>query len=174
MHKIYLYIFILYRDRIDRIGDNRSYEFGQKYSRLGECHSKFGECEIDEGQYRPINSPRLKGKPCNGGTSGNYINAGNRKVYTMIELHAVGLLAKGQSASRWRFEFFLSLRETNSCTGIFYILAKRPYFWQALFLDRSVGVWKRNVWDTISSFFLPPPSFFFLEKVFCPRRRLWR
>lgn len=52
---------------------------------------------------------RLKGKPCSGGNGENYINARNRKVYTMIELHGVGLLAEGQSTSRWRFEFFLSV-----------------------------------------------------------------
>jgi len=52
-------------------------------------------------------TPRLKGNSCNGGNSENYINARNRKVYTMIELHGVGLLAEGQSASHWRYEFFL-------------------------------------------------------------------
>lgn len=50
---------------------------------------------------------RLKGKPCSEGNGENYINARNRKVYTMIELHDVGLLAEGQSTSRWHFEFFL-------------------------------------------------------------------
>lgn len=37
----------------------------------------------------------LKGKSCNRGNSGNYINAWNRKVYTMIELHGVGLAGRG-------------------------------------------------------------------------------
>jgi len=51
---------------------------------------------------------RLKGNSCNGGNSENYINARNRKVYTMIELHGVGLLAEGQSASHWRLRILFA------------------------------------------------------------------
>lgn len=70
---------------------------------------------------------RLKGKPCNGGNSENYINARNRKVYTMIELHGVGLLAEGQSASRWRFKFF------------FVSYASRPAYFFLAFLAETIG-----------------------------------
>lgn len=89
----------------------------------------------------------LKGKPCNGGNSENYINARNRKVYTMIELHGVGLLAEGQSASRWRFEFFLSVTRVEQLYRhiFFSVLPKRPDFWRVFIFGRiSLGCAKKK------------------------------
>lgn len=90
---------------------------------------------------------RLKGKPCSGGNGENYINARNRKVYTMIELHDVGLLAEGQSTPRWHFEFFLSDRRTYTAVAFFLHLVETTGFFGGLYLaDRTAPhVRKRNI-----------------------------
>lgn len=86
----------------------------------GECQPEFANAKSRSDNVGRSTLRRLKGKSCNGGNGGNYINAGNREVYTMIELHADGPLAGGQSASRaHRFEFFLcQLLRASSCNGI--------------------------------------------------------
>jgi hypothetical protein len=85
---------------------------------------------------------RLKGKPCNGGNSENYINAWNRKVYTMIELHGVGLLAEGQSASCWHFEFFLLVTWGEQLHWHFFTFHRNTGFW------RKKHHRERNICDT--------------------------
>lgn len=97
---------------------------------------------------------RLKGKPCSGGNGENYINARNRKVYTMIELHDVGLLAEGQSTSRWHFEFFLSDRRTYTAVAFFFTSRRNDrIFWRALFggQNRTARAKKKHSKDTMFS-----------------------
>jgi len=89
----------------------------------------------------------LKGKPCNGGNSENYINARNRKVYTMIELHGVGLLAEGQSAFTLRILFVnYASRAAVYEPAIFFLAFCRNdrIFWRALFSDGLHWVREKN------------------------------
>lgn len=91
---------------------------------------------------------RLKGKPCNEGNSENYINARNRKVYMMIELHGVGLLAEGQSASRWHFEFFLSVTWGEQLHWHFLHFVEILDFWRRLYFRQKKRHRERNICDT--------------------------
>lgn len=95
---------------------------------------------------------RLKGKPCSGGNGENYINARNRKVYTMIELHDVGLLAEGQSTPRWHFEFFLSDRQTHTAVALFFTSRRNDWIFGGLYLaDKTTRAKKKHSKDTMFS-----------------------
>lgn len=98
------------------------HEFDPRYSRFrfGGRHPEFVNTKLTRNAIGR-STLRLKGNSYNQGNSENYINARNRKVYTMIELHGVGLLIKGQSASYWRYEFFLLVtRVRQLCRHIFF------------------------------------------------------
>lgn len=117
------------------------------------------ECEIGRGrQYRFF---ELKGKSCNTGNSENYINAGNRKVYTMIELHGVASVC-WPTANRLHVgvsNSFCQLREASSCTGSFYILPKR-IFGRLYFsnLTNAHAKWEMCLRDFFSESTTPLPS----------------
>jgi len=136
-------------------------KFGRKYLQFGECHSEFMNVKLAR-DVISRSTLRLKGKSCNGENSENYINARNRKVYTMIELHGVGLLAEGQSASRWRFEFFLPVTRGEQLHWHFLHFVEILDFWRGLYFRRKKHHRKRNICDT--DFFDKVPSCKILSK----------